>query len=66
MKNKLESKEILKEVRANRKRLESCKRPHDFSYTKPTLVSSYLVCTLCKGEISEISSIWYKKGLEDG
>lgn len=60
--------QIWKDVKANQKRLDDCKGPHNFRPIHEDgkkLVRDYR-CSKCGGKIDAIHKIWYCKGLEHG
>lgn len=52
---------LWEQVKENYKRLKNCPL-HDFEITDKRTA----VCKKCKGTISKINYLWYKRGLEDG
>jgi len=60
--------QIWKDVKANHKRLDNCKGPHDFRPVPAegkSLVRDY-VCSRCNGKVDAIHKLWYERGLEHG
>lgn len=60
----INSKDILDEVRNNRKKLDGCIR-HDFSIdlTPDKPFFKKYECTQCHGQVDSINKSWYEKGL---
>jgi hypothetical protein len=61
---------IRAEIIANRKLLESCLKPHDFSigverYEGSSLFRDYR-CTKCSGKVTSSDKLWYERGLAHG
>jgi hypothetical protein len=56
---------IWEEVKANSKRIDECKGPHDFEKEGEGIGAKYR-CKKCKGRINGVSYFWYTKGLEHG
>lgn len=59
--------ELWELVKANRKRLDTCERPHNFlpiPGARPMLTPHR--CTKCLGEVDSIQAAYYRDGLEDG
>lgn len=67
MNPKIDTDEIIREIRANTARLEGCVKPHDFSVdaspTKPMFKK--WKCSKCGGVTDAINKIWYERGLKD-
>lgn len=64
----IDTKEILKEIRENMARLESCAGPHNFSIDatpKKPLFKKW-TCSKCGGTIDAINRTWYERGLKHG
>ena len=60
--------QIWKDVKANHKKLDGCKGPHDFRplpIEGKTLIRDYL-CSKCGGKLEAIHKLWYERGLEHG
>jgi predicted SprT family Zn-dependent metalloprotease len=62
---KEEVQQIFEEVKANLKRLDGCKGPHDFEKDGEGIRAKYR-CKKCKGTLDKINYSWYEKGLEHG
>ena len=56
---------IMAKVQENKRKLNTCSRPHTFAPANQQLFSRY-VCSKCGGEVSLMEAIWYKRGMEDG
>lgn len=54
---------IWERVKANRKRLESCDGPHDFSRRYKRGASTRYQCIKCKGNVDHNQKIWYELGI---
>jgi hypothetical protein len=67
---------IKEEFRLNRKRLDECTKPHDFSLTEEKDVWANCVdgsklyrrytCANCGGKVSATDKHWYEQGLSHG
>ena len=56
---------IMTKVQENKRKLDTCSRPHTFAPVNQQLFSRY-VCSNCGGEVSLMGAVWYKRGMEDG
>jgi hypothetical protein len=65
---RVESKNILAEVRANLKRLDECEGPHEFELVLDTASEARKKhrCRKCGGTIDSTRRAWYDRGLEHG
>lgn len=64
-KGKLNAGELLREVRANLKRLDECKGPHEFEVTETTLegkLPTKYQCKRCGGTTDQHAVRWYEDG----
>ena len=60
--------EIFEKVKKNKRKLDSCTKPHNF-VEKNTDVPFYkreVICIKCQGVIGRTNYIWYLEGLKDG
>lgn len=63
---KIDTDEIIREVKANMARLEGCAGPHRFVPHEryPSGMVRKYRCELCQGTIDGINKIWYERGLK--
>jgi 5-methylcytosine-specific restriction endonuclease McrA len=57
---------IWQEVKDNKKQLDECVGPHDFSIRDRQLFTRRFTCTKCGGVITASDKYWYDKGLQHG
>lgn len=56
--------EIMEEIRANNKLLDSCPKPHQFE-RDPSKPMGKRTCKKCGWKIGAVHAIWYERGLKD-
>jgi predicted SprT family Zn-dependent metalloprotease len=63
----IDFKELMKEVKENHAKLESCSK-HDFSIAISPVnkFGKMYRCANCDGEVDSTTKYWYDKGLEHG
>ena len=62
---RIDSAQILKEVRANLERLKSCPGPHVFEAVDPNrILFVKLCCRKCLGEMDHLHAVHYQEGLQ--
>lgn len=65
--NKKDLEKLLAGVLENNKKINGCKKPHDFSIPMKLnkKFNRGFICTKCGGYTWEINKVWYEKGLAD-
>lgn len=58
---------IAREVKENRRKLESCPGPHKFTIPagKRKFADDF-ICETCGGRIGPVDKLWYERGLQHG
>lgn len=59
--------DIWEEAKENKKRLDSCMGPHQFSpLARNAAANAKMYCTLCQGGADRMTVEWYQRGLLHG